>query len=81
MTMILTRRTGLLLVPVLAVGMILGGCTTSLSGEPGKVLVAGATGQTGQLIVSELLASGYEVRALVRDATKGPRRQGRARAG
>lgn len=68
--MILTRRTGLLLVPVLAVGMILGGCTTSLSGEPGKVLVAGATGQTGQLIVSELLASGHEVRALVRDTTK-----------
>ncbi len=68
--MILTRRTGLLLVPVIAVGMILGGCTTSLSGEPGKVLVAGATGQTGQLIVSELLASGYEVRALVRDTTK-----------
>ena len=68
--MILTRRTGLLLVPVLAVGMILGGCTTSLSGEPGKVLVAGATGQTGQLIVGELLASGYEVRALVRDTTK-----------
>ena len=68
--MILTRRTGLLLVPVIAVGMILGGCTTSPSGEPGKVLVAGATGQTGQLIGSELLASGYEVRALVRDTTK-----------
>ena len=77
--MILTRRTGLLLIPVLAAGMILAGCTAGLSGEPKKVLVAGATGQTGQLIVSELLASGYEVRALVRDhreGPQGPRRQG-----
>jgi uncharacterized protein YbjT (DUF2867 family) len=42
-------------------------CTASLPGGPNKVLVAGATGQTGKLIVSELLADGYEVRALVRD--------------
>lgn len=68
--MILTRRTALLLVPVLAAGVILAGCTSALRGEPRKVLVAGATGQTGQLIVSELLANGYEVRALVRDTSK-----------
>lgn len=68
--MILTRRSGLLLVAALAAGMTLAGCTAGLSGEPKKVLVAGATGQTGQLIVSELLASGYEVRALVRDTAK-----------
>lgn len=32
------------------------------------VLVAGATGRTGQEVVSELLANGYRVRAFVRDA-------------
>jgi uncharacterized protein YbjT (DUF2867 family) len=31
------------------------------------VLVAGATGRTGQHVVSELLANGYKVRAFVRD--------------
>jgi len=34
------------------------------------VLVAGATGQTGRLVVAELLAAGYPVRALVRSAAK-----------
>ena len=34
------------------------------------VLVAGATGRTGQQIVRELQAAGYRVRALVRDADK-----------
>ncbi|MEZ5565534.1 MAG: SDR family oxidoreductase [Gammaproteobacteria bacterium] len=33
----------------------------------GSVLVAGATGQTGRLIVAGLMAEGYTVRALVRD--------------
>ena len=32
------------------------------------VLVAGATGRTGQLVVAELLANGYRVRAFVRNA-------------
>lgn len=32
-----------------------------------RVLVAGATGRTGRLVVQELLAAGYRVRALVRD--------------
>jgi uncharacterized protein YbjT (DUF2867 family) len=34
------------------------------------VLVAGATGRTGRLIVDQLLARNYRVRALVRDAAK-----------
>jgi len=34
------------------------------------VLVAGASGRTGQLIVRELVANGYRVRALVRDADR-----------
>ncbi len=35
-----------------------------------KALVAGATGQTGQRIVEQLLAKGIEVKALVRDREK-----------
>lgn len=34
------------------------------------VLVAGATGRTGQQVVRELTAAGYHVRALVRDAER-----------
>ena len=36
----------------------------------GLVLVAGATGRTGNYVVSELLASGYRVRAFVRDVAE-----------
>lgn len=36
-----------------------------------KLLVIGATGGTGQLIVSQALARGYDVSALVRSAEKG----------
>lgn len=39
----------------------------------GPVLVVGATGRTGRLIVSRLLEVGVPVRALVRDAAKGRR--------
>lgn len=35
-----------------------------------KVLVAGATGQTGRRVVQEILAQGMEVKALVRDSAK-----------
>ncbi|MBT8442109.1 MAG: SDR family oxidoreductase [Gammaproteobacteria bacterium] len=38
--------------------------------EPELVLVAGATGRTGSEIVTELQASGYRVRAFVRDIDK-----------
>lgn len=67
----LTRRRTLLIAASMAAGMALGSCTASPLAAPKKVLVAGATGQTGRLIVSELMASGYEVRALVRDTAKG----------
>jgi uncharacterized protein YbjT (DUF2867 family) len=38
--------------------------------QTGPVLVAGATGQTGRLIVNALLGQGYAVRALLRNASK-----------
>ena len=68
--MILTRRTSLLTAAAVAATLIGVGCTTSLPATPKTVLVAGATGQTGRLIVTELLAIGYSVRALARDAAK-----------
>ena len=39
----------------------------------GLVVVAGATGRTGQLVVKYLKAEGYEVRAMVRSLEKGKR--------
>jgi uncharacterized protein YbjT (DUF2867 family) len=39
--------------------------------DRGLVLVAGATGRTGRLVVSNLLEQGYPVRALVRDMERG----------
>jgi len=39
--------------------------------DRGLVLVAGATGRTGRLVVSNLLEQGYPVRALVRDMEHG----------
>jgi uncharacterized protein YbjT (DUF2867 family) len=68
--MTFTRRTALVIASAIATSTLVASCATSLSPAPRKVLVAGATGQTGQLIVRELLASGYEVRALVRDTAK-----------
>jgi len=64
--MMLSRRFALLL----AAAALVAGCTSNLASGPKKVLVAGATGQTGQLVVNELLANGYQVRALVRDTAK-----------
>ncbi|MEO8223644.1 MAG: NAD(P)H-binding protein [Gammaproteobacteria bacterium] len=55
---------------IIAASTALLSCATSQQNGPHKVLVAGATGQTGKQIVSELLANGYAVRALVRDTTK-----------
>jgi len=40
------------------------------------VLVAGATGKTGSLVVAQLKAKGYPVRAFVRDAAKAAERLG-----
>jgi len=39
----------------------------------GLVVVAGATGRTGKLVVKHLRAEGYEVRAMVRSLEKGKR--------
>lgn len=39
--------------------------------KTGTVLVTGASGFLGTYIVEELLAKGYEVRAVVRDDAKG----------
>jgi len=39
----------------------------------GLVVVTGATGGTGQLVVKHLIAEGYEVRAMVRSLEKGKR--------
>jgi len=63
-------RKALLIAASMAASIALASCTASPEAAPKKVLVAGATGQTGRLIVSELLADGYEVRALVRDEAK-----------
>jgi uncharacterized protein YbjT (DUF2867 family) len=68
--MTFNRRTALMIVSAIAASVLVTSCATSLAPGPRTVLVAGATGQTGQLIVRELLASGYQVRALVRDTAK-----------
>lgn len=70
MMLSLSRRRSLLIVAGMAATLSLAGCTARPFAGPKTVLVAGATGQTGSLIVSELLANGYEVRALVRDKAK-----------
>ena len=41
------------------------------AGDKGIVVVAGATGGTGRLVVKHLIAEGYEVRAMVRNLEKG----------
>jgi len=45
----------------------------TFAGDKGMVVVAGATGGTGQLVVKHLVAEGYEVRAMVRSLEKGKR--------
>lgn len=63
------RRTAILVL----CSLVLAACsTTAPVGDPSKplVLVAGATGGTGQEIVEQALANGYRVRALVRDDVK-----------
>jgi uncharacterized protein YbjT (DUF2867 family) len=43
------------------------------AGDKELVVVAGATGRTGRLVVKHLLAEGYEVRAMTRSLEKGKR--------
>jgi uncharacterized protein YbjT (DUF2867 family) len=65
--MLLTRRT----LSLAALGLGLAGCAgTGTTPLPNSVLVAGASGQTGQLVVAQLVAEGYAVRALVREPGK-----------
>jgi uncharacterized protein YbjT (DUF2867 family) len=51
---------------VMAIPLLVGSGQVATAGD--LVLVAGATGRTGQQLVRELNAAGYRVRALVRDA-------------
>jgi uncharacterized protein YbjT (DUF2867 family) len=55
---------------LLALAAVALSACAGLDRGPPEVLVAGATGQTGALVVKELQAQGYRVRALVRDAAK-----------
>jgi uncharacterized protein YbjT (DUF2867 family) len=51
--------------------LLTGGTAWAAEAKPGEtVLVAGATGRTGRLVVQDLAAHGYRVRALVRDFKK-----------
>ena len=56
----------LAIVAVAALAGCAAGGSAVKSGKP-LVLVVGATGGTGQEVVSQALAEGYPVRALVRD--------------
>jgi uncharacterized protein YbjT (DUF2867 family) len=59
-----------------ALTLVLAACATTpaprvaANGNPSVVLVAGATGGTGQEVVDQALEKGYRVRALVRDEAK-----------
>lgn len=59
------RQIGTIRAFLMAVLLLAGGGQAQAAGD--LVLVAGATGRTGQLIVRDLNAAGYRVRALVRD--------------
>ncbi len=48
------------------------------AGDKGLVVVAGATGRTGRLVVKHLTAEGYEVRAMIRSLEKGKQVLGEA---
>jgi uncharacterized protein YbjT (DUF2867 family) len=64
--MTLTRR----LVAIFVAALIASACTTPADDGPRTVLVAGATGKTGRIVVTRLVDEGYVVRALVRDTAK-----------
>jgi uncharacterized protein YbjT (DUF2867 family) len=60
----------------LAAVLLLALCNQSADAAGDLVLVAGASGRTGQYVVRELTAGGFRVRALVRDADSARARLG-----
>jgi uncharacterized protein YbjT (DUF2867 family) len=60
-----------ILIFILCIGGVSLMSSETCAGGKGCVVVAGATGRTGQLVVKHLRAEGYEVRAMVRSLEKG----------
>ena len=60
-----------LLISILGCALVTLASSQSFAGDKGIVVVAGATGGTGRLVVKHLIAEGYEVRAMVRSLEKG----------
>ncbi len=61
--------------PIIILGLAMVAIASSQvsADDKGLVVVAGATGRTGRLVVKNLIAEGYEVRAMVRSLEKGKR--------
>lgn len=62
------RKIAMMRAWVMAMLLLAGSGQAAVAGD--LILVAGATGRTGQQLVRELNAAGYRVRALVRDADR-----------
>jgi uncharacterized protein YbjT (DUF2867 family) len=60
-----------LLISILGCALVTLVSSQSFAGDKGIVVVAGATGRTGRLVVKHLIAEGYAVRAMVRSQEKG----------
>ena len=59
------------LLSILGLAVVTLASSQLLADDKGLVVVAGATGRTGQLVVKHLITEGYEVRAMVRSLEKG----------
>ena len=73
---ILRRTFTLMIVLVAAACVAQDGMNDSAGGNVTRVLVAGATGGTGQHIVKDLITQGYTVRAFVRDLERAQEKLG-----
>ena len=60
-----------LLIIIAALALLSVESSSVFASGKGLVVVAGATGRTGRLLVKHLIAEGYEVRAMVRSIEKG----------
>ena len=60
-----------LLIIILGLAFAILASSQTFAGDKGIVVVAGATGGTGRLVVKHLIAEGYVVRAMVRSLEKG----------